>query len=421
MVNAQQQDANDVCSRPSATLILLSRDIRQEIAMLLTEWILKGRGLGASDLHLQADTPVVARVRGELLTISESLSAARFTEMGKELLGGEHWDQFIARGSADLSVSIAGARCRINLFRTVRGIAIAVRLLSSLVNNLKGSNLHLDLRKLIEAQTGLVIISGPTGSGKSTTLAAMIEEINSSRARNIITIESPVEYLHSNRRSFVRQREIPTHSPSYEQAIIDALRENPDVLVIGEMRTPDVMRLTLNAAETGHLVLATMHSATCAEALHRICMSFPAEIQSSIRAQIADCIVGIVCQRLEYLPAYQLRVPRCEIMIGNSAAKGTIRAGQFSQMANVLQAGGEDGMWSFDRYQRWIEQKTDWVMPARASVSTADASAGSGDAAAHPQPGSRYKSTAVEGPFDVSIDEDSDLAELAQKIEQSMR
>src|SRR5208283_3654889 len=134
--------------------------------------------------------------------------------------------------------------------------------------------------------------SGPTGSGKSTTLAALIEEINATRARHIVTLESPLEYLFTNRRSFIRQREVPAHAPSFEQGIADALRENPDVLVIGEMRTPEVMRLTLDAAETGHLVLATMHSATCAEALTRLCMSFPADIQPSIRAQLADCLVG---------------------------------------------------------------------------------------------------------------------------------
>jgi energy-coupling factor transporter ATP-binding protein EcfA2 len=122
------------------------------------------------------------------------------------------------------------------------------------------------------ATTGLIVVSGPTGSGKSTTLAALVEEVNTSRARNIITLESPLEYVFANRRSFIRQREIPTHSPSFEQAIVDALRENPDVLVIGEMRTPEVIRLTLNAAETGHLVLATLHSASCIEAPSRICI-----------------------------------------------------------------------------------------------------------------------------------------------------
>jgi twitching motility protein PilT len=130
------------------------------------------------------------------------------------------------------------------------------------------------------------------------------------------------------------------------------------------MRTPEVMRLTLNAAETGHLVLATMHSANCAEALSRLCMSFPADLQASVRAQLADCLVGMSCQRLDFLAAHRLRVPRCEILLPSSGAKGTIRAGNFSQIANVLQSGGEEGMWTFDRYQRWMDQMTDWVRPA---------------------------------------------------------
>ena len=194
---------------------------------------------------------------------------------------------------------------------------MAVRLLSSFQNNLRACNLHPDLKRLTEMTTGLIVISGPTGSGKSTTLAALVEEINSSSARHIIAIESPLEYVFTNRRSFIRQREVPTHSPSYEQALVDALRENPDVLVIGEMRTPEVMRLTLSAAETGHLVIATMHSATCAEALTRICMSFPAEIQGGIRAQLADCFVGVVCQRLEFLA----RVSSARSGVRNPAAE----------------------------------------------------------------------------------------------------
>src|SRR6202034_4096694 len=202
---------------------------------------------------------------------------------------------------------------------------------------------------------------------------ALLEEINSSRACNIITLESPLEYLFSNRRSFIRQREIPTHSPSFEQGLIDSLRENPDVLVVGEMRTPEVMRLTLNAAETGHLVLATMHSANCAEALSRLCMSFPSDIQASVRSQLADCLVGLSCQRLDFLSAHRLRVPRCEILLPSSGAKGTIRAGNYSQIANVLQSGADEGMRTFDRYQRWMEQVKDWVRPTQAAASRVSA------------------------------------------------
>jgi twitching motility protein PilT len=274
--------------------------------MIFEDWIEQAWSLGASDLHLEAGTPPVVRVRGDLQILGGAVPGEVLVQTAQDLLGAEDWAEFRKQGSADLSTAISGVRCRINFFRTVRGIAVAIRLLESSIKDIHGCNLHPDFRKFTEATTGLVIISGPTGSGKSTTLAALVEEINGSRARNVITLESPLEYIYTNRRSFIRQREIPAHSPSFEQGIVDALRENPDVLVVSEMRTPEVMRLTLNAAETGHLVLATMHSANCAEALTRLCMSFPSDIQGSIRAQLADCLVGICCQRLDYLSAHRL-------------------------------------------------------------------------------------------------------------------
>jgi len=385
--------------------------------------ILRARKLGASDLHLEAGTAPVARVRGELAPLGEALSGAQLMEMGKEFLTADDWADFDKRGSADVSVVVGGTRCRINVYKTIRGLAIAVRLLSPSVGDLRACNLLPELRRLVAAPTGLVIVSGPTGSGKSTTLAALLEEVNGSRAQNIITLESPLEYVFTNRRSFIRQREIPTHSPSFEQAIIDALRENPDVLVISEMRTPEVMRLTLSAAETGHLVLATMHSATCAEALSRICMSFPAEIQGSIRSQLADCLVGVVCQRLEYLAQWQLRVPRCEVLLASSGAKGTIRAGQFGGIANVIQSGGEEGMWTFDRYQRWMEQQRDWVRPAAPAGGT-DEDVVIKPAATRVSPPAGAVAPAREAtpasPEEVNIDEDLDLEELnelARRIE----
>lgn len=386
--------------------------------MTLMEWLSAARALGASDLHLEAGTAVVARVGGELRVISEGgVPEAQLAKIAQDLLGSDGWRQFLERGSADLSTTLGNARYRLNVYKTMRGVAMAIRLLTQSVHDLRTCNLHPDLRRLTEATTGLVIVSGPTGSGKSTTLAALIEEINSSRARHIITIESPMEYAFSNRRSLIRQREVPTHSPSYEQAIIDALRQNPDVLVVGEMRTPEVVRLTLNAAETGHLVLVTMHSATCGEALSRICMSFAPEIQNSIRAQVADCLVGIVCQRLEFLSNHQLRVPRCELLLASSGAKGTIRAGQFGQIANVIQAGGDEGMWSFDRYQRWMNQKKDWLHGAVLTTAPAPESPPVRPTVAPPSrqmPDNR-------GTIEIVIDEDASLAELAQKLEEKTR
>jgi len=407
--------------------------------MSFKDFILKARKLGASDLHLEAGTAPVARIRGELTSVGEVSPAAQVTEAAREFLGPDEWAEFDTRGSVDVSVVVGGSRCRINAYKTIRGLAVAVRLLAPSVGDLRACNLNPELKRLVAASTGLVIVSGPTGCGKSTTLAALLEEVNGSRALNIITLESPLEYVFTNRRSFIRQREIPTHSPSFEQAIVDALRENPDVLVISEMRTPEVMRLTLNAAETGHLVLATMHSATCGEALSRLCMSFPAQIQGSIRAQLADCLVGVVCQRLEYLEQWQLRVPRCELLLASSGAKGTIRSGQFGGIANVIQSGGDDGMWTFDRYQRWMEQQREWVRPAAlpsgagamesdtirpaaarvtppaGAIAPTRAPVSAGRKAATPAP----PSAAV--PEEVNIDEEMDLeelAELARRIEQ---
>jgi twitching motility protein PilT len=394
--------------------------------MSLRDWVQIGRKIGASDLHIEGGGALVARVGGQLRPVGEPLAGNVVIQVGKDILGADAWTQFMERGSADVSVVLAGMRCRINLFRTIRGLAIAVRLLSPSVHDLRTCNLHPDLRKLVEPTTGLVVISGPTGCGKSTTLAALIEEMNATRARHIITLESPLEYLYSNRRSFIRQREIPTHSPTFEQAIIDALRENPDVLVISEMRTPEVIRLTLNAAETGHLVLATMHSATCAEALSRISMAFPADLQSNIRAQLADSLVGVVCQRLEFLESHQLRVPRCEILLASSGARGSIRSGQFSQIANVIQSGGDDGMWTFDRYQRWMEQQREWTRPPPPGSIPDDLSTAKAVLKASPKPAGRPAPAAApppsgSGPIEISIEEEVDLSELAKRIEQRTR
>ena len=434
--------SRDACASCNATLWLNWNFRKQRpvgtgmsrscgVIMSFKDLILRASKLGASDLHLESGTTMVARVRGELTPLGEALPGQQLMEMARELLNEEDWADFNSRGSVDLSVVVGGIRCRINIYRTIRGLGLAARLLLPTVGNLRSCNLNPELRRLIAPTTGLVLVSGPTGSGKSTTLAALLEEANSTRALNIITLESPLEYVFANRRSFIRQREIPTHSPSFEQGIVDALRENPDVLVVSEMRTPDVMRLTLDAAETGHLVLATMHSANCGEALSRLCMSFPSEIQNSIRAQLADCLVGVVCQRLHYLDRWQLRVPLCEVLLPNSGARGTIRGGQFGQITNVIQSGGEEGMWTFDRYQRWIEQQKEWVRPVDACTGCRrrwdrqgrcaprdSREARPGRPAARPAAAAAKPNAAEE----IEIDEPLDLEEiaaLARKIEQS--
>ena len=222
---------------------------------------------GASDLHLESGLSPAMRVRGTLRMAGDAIPAQVLAEMARQLLGEEQWQFFLERRSFDFSKTIHGVRCRINVLQTSRGVGMAIRLLTSFQATVEKLNLHPDLKKLIKHTHGLILVSGPTGCGKSSTLAALIQEINLTETRHIITVESPIEYSFRPRRAYIRQREVGRDTPSFEQALLDALREDPDVLMVGEMREPETMRLTLNASETGHLVLATAHSSTCAEAL----------------------------------------------------------------------------------------------------------------------------------------------------------
>ena len=254
--------------------------------MTLESLIATARAQGASDLHLEPGLPAALRVRGALKTFGEPVPSRALADIARETIGAAEWPRFLERRSYDLSRTIHGVRCRINILQTSRGIGFAIRLLASFQATIDKLNLLPDLKRLIAAPNGLIILSGPTGCGKSSTMAALIQEMNLTDARHIVTIESPIEYTFRPKLSYIRQREVGRDTPSFEQALIDALREDPDVLMVGEMRDPPTMQLTLTASETGHLVLATMHSATCAEALQRLVSAFPSEIQNSVRAQL---------------------------------------------------------------------------------------------------------------------------------------
>jgi twitching motility protein PilT len=243
-------------------------------------------------------------------------------------------------------------------------VGMAIRLLTSFQATLTSLNLHPDLKKLVGNKHGLIMVSGPTGSGKSATVAALLQEINVNETRHIMTIESPIEYVLTPRQSLIRQRQVGRDTPSFDQALIDALREDPDVLMVGEMRDPETMRLTLNAAETGHLVITTLHSSSAAEALGRVVSAFPAEVQSGICGQLADCLAAVVCQRLRYRPDLKMRIPECEILLPSSGVRGTIRMGQFSRLATALEGGGQEGQWTLARYRTWLDSKRDWVLPS---------------------------------------------------------
>jgi len=320
---------------------------------------------GASDLHLEAGMPAAVRIRGALRVTGEPLSPKTLAAAARDLIGEEQWPGFLERRSYDLSKTVRGVRCRINVLQTSRGIGFAIRLLSAFQATVEKLNLHPDLKKLIKNPHGLILVSGPTGSGKSSTLAALIQEINLTETLHVVTVESPIEYTFRSRRAFIRQREVGRDTPSFEQALLDALREDPDVLMVGEMRDPETMRLTLNASETGHLVLATVHSSTCAEAVQRIASAFPAEIQGAVCAQLADCLVGVVSQRLRFRQDLNIRVPECEILFATHAVKNFIRQREFFKIISAIETGAEHGMWSFQRYTKWLENRTNFFIPGR--------------------------------------------------------
>ena len=331
--------------------------------MTLESLITAANRQGASDLHLEPGLPAAVRVRGALRTVGEPLTGKILLELAQGILGGEAWRHFLTQRSADFSKTIGGVRCRLNLLQTSRGVGFAIRLLASFQATIDRLNLHPDLKKLVTPTNGLVLICGPTGSGKSSTLAALIQEINLTESRHVLTLENPIEHIFRARRAFIRQREVGRDTPSFEQGLLDALREDPDVLMVGEMREPETMRLTLNVAETGHLVFATVHSGSCAEALQRVVLAFPSEIQNNVAAQLADCLIAVICQRLRFRPDLNIRVPECEILRSTSSVKAFIRNRDFFKLPQALETGADHGMWSFDRYQTWMAKRPQWHVP----------------------------------------------------------
>jgi twitching motility protein PilT len=361
--------------------------------VLLDPLIRQAWSAGASDLHLEPGLPPALRVRGQLRVSGEPVSAQGLLAEARALATGELWATFLEQRSLDLSRTIAGVRCRLNIFETQRGVALAVRLLTGFAATIETLNLHPTLGDLVEQSHGLILISGPTGSGKSTTMAGLVQEINRHEARHIITIEQPIEHALKPQRSFIRQREVGRHTPSFEQALLDALREDPDVLVVGEMRRPETIRLTLDAAETGHLVLTTAHSGSTTEALQRVVAAFAPEQQAAVCAQLAECLVAVVCQRLSYRPDLGIRVPVLEILRGNDAVRAIIRGNNLSRLGSAITTGGADGMWSFERYQRWIDGRerfyTPPQRPAAPSAEDEEPAAGGGLPPAATRPAAR--------------------------------
>jgi len=320
-------------------------------------------GRRATDLHLESGLPPAIRVRGELVIQGEPVPREALARAIRGFLGSRAWESFLERRSFDVSRTIGGVRCRVNALDTSRGPGLAIRLLSSFQPTIERLNLHPDLRSLVRNGRGLILVCGPTGSGKSSTLAALIHEINVTRPWHVLTIESPIEYAFRPRKSFIRQREVGRDTPSFEQGLHDALREDPDVVMVGEMRDPETIRLTLNAAETGHLVLSTMHASSGPEAVNRLAHAFPAGARTGVCSQLADCLAAVVSQRLVFRSELNLRIPELQILRATAPVRAMIRQNTPFKIESLLETGAADGQWTFRRYREWARGRGTWFEP----------------------------------------------------------
>lgn len=320
-----------------------------------------------SDIHLMAGQGLVYRKRGTICFDQKTKwTNEELNVLAKEVLNPLQQKTLVERNSVDFAISVGNIRLRINIFSTIKGLAAAVRLLPGQIPSVEDLNLHPSLKECCDLKAGLILICGATGSGKSTTMAAMIEEINKTRPTHIITLEDPIEYRFISKKSLVGQRELNTHVPSYEQGLLDVLREDPDVIVIGELREPETIRLTLHAAESGHLVIASLHASTPEDAIHRICNSFSPETQDAVRSQLSSTIQLLAIQQLAHYERAGFRLPILSIMRASQSIKGLIRENKLGQIESAIQTGKAYGMYTIESYKReFLDKKANFISPSR--------------------------------------------------------
>jgi twitching motility protein PilT len=320
-----------------------------------------------SDVHITGEHPVVTRKFGEIqFHNSLKWTHQEIDDLTLKLLNPRQLEKLRQKNSVDIAFSTNKARLRINVFNSMRGISIAIRILPGRIPTIEELNLHPSLHDISKIKSGLVLICGANGVGKTTTIASIINDINKSRQSHIVTIEDPVEYRFQSQKSFVEQREVGTHTPSFKQGLIDVLRENADVIVVGELREGEVMQLALNAAESGHLVIATMHASTPEEAVYRMCNAVHLEAQNEIRHQLASVLNWIVVQQLAYLEEAAQRIPVLTIVHGTQAIKNTIRDNKIHMLDNVMEAARDEKMFLAERYlTQYLKSRSDFTSYAK--------------------------------------------------------
>jgi twitching motility protein PilT len=310
------------------------------------------KDLEASDLHLTVGSRPVVRRRGHLQSLEhhEPLTSDDTRDMLYRILSTEQQKTLETRRHIDLAYSLPGiARMRVNVFFQRSVVGAAFRMIPTDIKSLRELGLPQHLEQLADKPRGLVLITGPTGSGKSTTLASLIDHVNSSRSDHILTIEDPIEFLHHHRMCIVNQREVGFDTPSFAEALRAALRQDPDVILVGEMRDLETIGTALTAAETGHLVFATLHTQSAPQTIDRVIDVFPAAQQDQVRIQLAGTLQGIVTQNLVPTSDGLGRVAALEILLPDDAVRNLIRQGKIEQIYSVMQTGTSRGMQTMEQ------------------------------------------------------------------------
>ena len=317
--------------------------------MDITELLAFSAKQGASDLHLSAGLPPMIRVDGDVRRINlPALDARDVQALIYDIMNDKQRQDFEEYLETDFSFEVPGvARFRVNVFNQNRGAGAVFRTIPAKILTLEELGMGEVFRKMTDAPRGLVLVTGPTGSGKSTTLAAMIDYLNSHRHHHILTIEDPIEFVHESRKCLINQREVHRDTRSFATALRSALREDPDVILVGEMRDLETIRLALTAAETGHLVFGTLHTTSAAKTIDRVIDVFPGDEKAMVRSMLSESLLAVVSQTLVKKIGGG-RVAAHEILLGTSAIRNLIREDKVAQMYSMIQAGGSLGMQTLD-------------------------------------------------------------------------
>jgi twitching motility protein PilT len=308
----------------------------------------------ASDLHISAGSPLMMRVHGAMKKInSKSISKEEAQQLIREILSAEQVEMLDRECELDFALALPdGGRFRVNVFHQRRGLGAVLRTIPTTLLTMEEIGLPGVIKELINLDYGIILVTGPTGSGKSTSLAAMIDYVNTSKEGHIITIEDPIEFIHKTKKCVVNQREVGGHTHSFANALRAALREDPDYILVGEMRDLETISLALTAAETGHLVFGTLHTSSAAKTITRIIDVFPENQQDRIRVQLSESIQCVIAQRLYPRKDEPGRIAAYEIMIATQAVRNLVREQKIFQIESVIQTGRQLGMQSMEQAKR---------------------------------------------------------------------